>query len=101
MSVLSDVTLLIGQRAADLEKAREVFTAEIRAFVSGILGGVRRVRSEPWTSSRVRIDMPREIETEARATGFFNAQFAIGRANLRFKTPEQAANHNQKNYARR
>jgi hypothetical protein len=85
MSVLSEVTVLIGQRAADLEKAREVFTAETRAFVSGILGGLRRVRSEPWTSSRVRVEIPREIETEPRATGFFTAQFAIGRANLRFK----------------
>jgi hypothetical protein len=85
MSVLSEITLLIGQRAADLEKAREVFTAETRAFVTGILGGLRRVRSEPWTSARVRVEMPREIETEPRATGFFTTQFAVGRANLRFK----------------
>jgi hypothetical protein len=85
MSVLSEVTLLIGQRAADLEKSREVFTAEMRAFASGILGGLRRVRSEPWTTARVRVDMPREIETEGRSTGFFTAQFAIGRVNLRFK----------------
>jgi hypothetical protein len=85
MSVLSEVTILIAERASDLEKAREVFTAEIRAFSAGILGGIKRVRSEPWSSGRVRIDMPREIETEARATGFFNSQFAIGRAALRFK----------------
>jgi hypothetical protein len=85
MSVLSEVTILIAERASDLEKAREVFTAEIRAFAAGILGGIKRVRSEPWSSGRVRIDMPREIETEARATGFFNAQFAICRAGLRFK----------------
>lgn len=85
MSVLSEITQLIALRAADLEKAREVFTAEIRAFTSGILGGVRRVRSEPWTSARVRIDIPRDVESEGRSTGFFTSQFAVARANLRFK----------------
>ena len=85
MSTLSDVSILIGQRAADLEKAREIFTAEIRAFVSGILGGIRRARSDPWTTARVKVEIPREIETEAKSSGYFNSQFAIARANLRFK----------------
>jgi len=85
MSGLSEVSVLIGQRAGDLEKAREIFTAETRAFVTGILAGVRRVRSDPWTTPRVRIDVPREIETEAKATGSMSSQFAIARANLRFK----------------
>lgn len=85
MSTLSEVSILIGQRAGDLEKAREIFTAETRAFASGVLAGIRRVRSEPWASSRVRIDLPREIETEAKASGYLSNQFAIGRANLRFK----------------
>jgi hypothetical protein len=85
MSVLSEVSVLLGQRASDLEKAREVFTAEIRAFVTGILGGVRRVRSEPWMTARVRIDVPREIDTEAKSTGYLSSQFAVARATLRFK----------------
>jgi hypothetical protein len=85
MSTLSEVTLLIGQRAGDLEKAREIFTAETRSFVTGILAGIRRLRSEPWTTPRVRIDLPREIETEAKATGYLSSQFAISRCNLRFK----------------
>ena len=85
MSALSEVSILIGQRAGDLEKAREIFTAETRAFVSGILAGIRRARSDPWTTSRVRIDIPREIETEAKATGYVSSQFAIARNDLRFK----------------
>jgi hypothetical protein len=85
MSTLSEVTLLIGQRAGDLEKAREIFRAETRSFVSGILGGIRRLRSEPWTTPRVRIDLPREIDTEAKATGDLNSQFANARCDLRFK----------------
>ena len=60
MISLRELSLLIAQRAADLEKAREIFTAEVRAFVSGILAGVRRARSDPWTTSRVKIDIPRE-----------------------------------------
>lgn len=36
MSTLSEVTILVGQRARDIEKAREIFVAEIRAFVGGI-----------------------------------------------------------------
>lgn len=60
MSALSEVSILIGQRARDIEKAREIFTAEIRAFVAGILADVRRIRSDPWITSRVRIDLPRD-----------------------------------------
>jgi hypothetical protein len=85
MSGLSEVSLLIGQRAGDLEKAREIFTSESRAFVTGILGGVRRLRSEPWMTPRVRIDIPREIETEAKASGYLSSQFAVARCQLRFK----------------
>jgi hypothetical protein len=85
MSTLSEVTLLIGQRAGDLEKAREIFTAETRSFVTGILAGIMRLRSEPWTIPRVRVDLPREIETEAKATGYLSNQFAISRCLLRFK----------------
>jgi hypothetical protein len=85
MSALSEVSILIGQRARDIEKAREIFTAEIRAFVGGILAGVRRIRSDPWTTSRVRIDLPREIENEVKVSSDFSSQYAVARTELRFK----------------
>ena len=85
MSALSEVSLLIGQRARDIEKAREIFSAEIRAFVNGILAGVRRIRSDPWTTARVRVDLPRDIEFEAKASSEFTNQFAFARVSLRFK----------------
>lgn len=85
MSAISEVSILIGQRARDIEKAREIFTAEIRAFVGGILAGVRRIRSDPWTTSRVRLDLPREIENEAKIANDFSSQYAVARTELRFK----------------
>ncbi len=85
MSALSEVSILIGQRARDIEKAREIFTAEIRAFVGGILAGVRRIRSDPWTTSRVRLDLPREIDNETKTASDFSSQYALARAALRFK----------------
>jgi hypothetical protein len=81
MSALSEVSILIGQRARDIEKAREIFTAEIRAFFGGILAGVRRIRSDPWTTSRVRLDLPRESErssNRARMTACGSAGDAVG-----------------------
>lgn len=84
MSGLSEVSILFGERAGDLEKAREIFTAEIRSFVSGILAGIQRARSEPWVSPRVRVDIPREIETESK-TGYLSSQYASARAQVRFK----------------
>src|SRR4029079_15697065 len=85
MSVLSEVSVLIGQRARDIEKAREIFTAEIRAFVAGILGGVRRIRSDPWTTARVRNVLAREIESETKTASDFSSQYALARTELRFK----------------
>jgi len=85
MSALSEVSVLIGQRAGDLEKAREVFTAETRAFVTGILGAIRRLRSEPWMTRRVRVDIPKDIDTEAKSNGNLSGQFAVARCDLRFK----------------
>jgi hypothetical protein len=84
MSGLSELSILFGQRASDLEKAREIFTAEIRSFATGILAGIGRARSDPWVSARVRVDLPREIETEAKVT-YLSSQCAIARAQLRFK----------------
>jgi hypothetical protein len=85
MSTLSEVSILIGQNAADIEMARGVFTAETRRFVEGILEAIRRARSDPWTTARVRIDLPREIETESKTATYFSNQFAFARADLRFK----------------
>jgi len=85
MSSLSEVSLVIAQRAGDLEKAREIFTAETRAFVTGIVGAARRARSDSWATARVRLDLPREIENESKSTGYLSGQFAIGRAQVRFK----------------
>jgi len=85
MSALSEVSVLIAQRARDIEKAREIFTAEIRAFVIGILAGIRRVRTDPWTTSRVRLDFPKEPEFEAKASSEFSNQYASARVSLRFK----------------
>ncbi len=85
MSTLSEVSVLIGQRAGDLEKAREIFTTESRAFVTGILGSIRRLRSEPWMTPRVRIDLPKDIDTETRSNGNLSGQFAVARCDLRFK----------------
>src|SRR5687768_3512941 len=85
MSALSEVSILIGQRARDIEKAREIFTAEIRAFVGGVLAGVRRIRSDPWTTSRVRLELPRDIENEAKTASDFSSQYALARTELRFK----------------
>jgi len=85
MSGLSEVSILIGQSAASLEMAREVFTTETRRFVEGILEAVRRARAEPWTTARVRVDLPREIETESKTAAYISNQFAFARADLRFK----------------
>lgn len=85
MSTLSEVTILVGQRARDIEKAREIFVAEIRAFVGGILSGIRVIRGEPWTAPRVRIVLPKEIENETKTTSDLSSHYAIARTELRFK----------------
>ncbi len=85
MSTLSDVSLLIAENAAHLELAREVFTTETRRFVESALDGVRRTRSDPWTSGRIRVDLPDEIETESKAVAYLQSQFALARPYLRFK----------------
>jgi hypothetical protein len=84
MSGLSEVSRLFAQRAGDIEKAREIFTAETRSYVSTILNGIQRARTDPWVCGRIRIDLPREIESEARS-GYVSSQYAIARAVLRFK----------------
>src|SRR6185295_12560850 len=85
MNTWSGISLLIGERAGDLEKGREIFTAESQAFVNGILAGVRRTRSDPWTQGRVRVDLPRETDTEPKSAGYLSSQFVLARCALRFK----------------
>jgi hypothetical protein len=85
MSALSEVSLLIGQRAGDLEKAWDVFTAETRGYVTGILGAIQRARAEPWETGRIRVDLPREIDTEPKSTPYLSGRYAIARTSLRFK----------------
>ena len=84
MSGLSEVSRLFAGRAGDLEKAREIFTAETRSYVSAILSAILRTRGEPWLSGRVRLDIPREIENESK-TGYVASQYATARVVLRFK----------------
>lgn len=84
MSGLSEVSMLLGQRAGDLEKARDIFAAEMKSFVENVLGGIRRARSEPWVNGRVRVDLPREIEAESRV-GYLSSHSALARCELRFR----------------
>lgn len=74
--------ILIGQRAADLEKAQDVFITDTPGCVSNVLAAIRRARSEPWALARVRIDLPCETESEGKA-GAPPSQFA--RPELRFR----------------
>ncbi len=84
MNQLNEVSQLFAQRAGDIEKSREIFTAETRSFVSSILSSAQMVRAEPWTAGRVRLDLPREIDRELKA-GYLTSQFALARVDLRFK----------------
>jgi hypothetical protein len=84
MSGLSEVSVLVGQRAAEIEKARDIFTGEIRDFTKAVVAGLRRVRSEPWATSMVRLDLPKDIETESKGSDLRD-QFALARINLRFR----------------
>jgi hypothetical protein len=85
MTGLSDVSLLFGQHVWEIERAREMFTTETRNFVSSILESIRRARPDPWSTARVRITIQQEIENESKVTGYLRSQYAIGRANIRFK----------------
>jgi|CXWL01.1.fsa_nt_gi hypothetical protein len=85
MSRLSEVSVLMADRAADLEAAHEVFSVEIQEFVQGVLSSLRRIRAEPWIMPRVRIDLPREVDAASRAGARITDQFAVARAELRFK----------------
>lgn len=85
MSRLSEVSVLMADRAADLEAAHEVFSVETHEFVRSVLGSLRRIKAEPWVSAKVRIDLPREVDVATRNGVRITDQFAIARAELRFK----------------
>lgn len=85
MGTLSDVSVLLGQNAGDLEMARRVFTTETRRFVEGVLEALTRGGAEKWMTPRLRIDLPADIETEAKSTVGLTAQHATAVAKLRYK----------------
>jgi hypothetical protein len=84
-SGLSEVTVLIAQKASDIETARDIFKDEIGVFVGGLVSALRRSRSDPWSSSRIRLELPREIETETKSVSRATDHYAIGRVGVRFK----------------
>lgn len=79
------VSVLLAHKANDIETAREIFRDEINVFISGLVSALRRNRSDPWTSSRIKLDLPREVETEAKAVSRVTDHYAIGRVGVRFK----------------
>ena len=85
MSGLSEVTLLLAQKANDIESARSIFKDELAVFVGGMVSALRRARSDPWTTGRMKLDLPREVEVETKAVARVTDHFAIGRVGVRFK----------------
>lgn len=85
MSGLSEVTVLLAQKANDIETARDIFKDEIAVFVNGLVSALRRSRSDPWTTSRIRLELPREIETESKSVSRVTDHYAIARVGVRFK----------------
>lgn len=53
--------------------------------MTSILSALRQARSEPWVQARVRIDLPSEIDYEARSGGPLSSQYAQAPCDLRFK----------------
>ena len=83
MSELSEVSILFGQHVSDIEKARDIFTAETRRFVSDLL---ESVKDEEWSSPKVKIGTENAaLETEEKLTGFISRQYARTSLDLRFK----------------
>src|SRR6188472_2660863 len=85
MSTLSEVTCVLGQRAAELERAREIFTSEIRRFSEGVLSILRQRHQEAWLSPRIRLECPSEILFENKPFGMLRTQFAQAAVAVRFK----------------
>lgn len=85
MNRLSEVTHLFSKHVWEIERARETFTSETRNFVVAVLQSLRQTRSEPWASHRIRINLEADIEREGKVTAYLTAQYAIARAQIRFK----------------
>jgi hypothetical protein len=86
MSELSEVSILFGQHVSDIERARDIFTAETRRFVSDLLENINDERSGPWSSPKLQIKTKDgELENEEKITGFLSRQFAMATLPLCFK----------------
>src|SRR5258706_2901353 len=86
MSELSEVSILFGQHVANIEKARDIFTAETRRFVSDLLENISDERSGPWNSPKVQVKTKdAALENEEKITGFLSRQFAVASLPLCFK----------------
>ena len=85
MNSLSEVTCVLAQRAAELERAREIFVGEIRRFTEAVLANLKQRRADAWISPRVRLDCPKDILFESKTTGYFRTEFAQGPVVARFK----------------
>ena len=85
MSALSEVTCVFAERAAELERARELFITEIRAFTDSVLSGLRARSAYNWISPRVRLDVPSDILFDHKTTGYLRTQYAHAAVTVRFK----------------
>lgn len=85
MSSLSEVSCVFGQRVAELERAHEIFTQEIRRFSGDVLARLRQRHPETWFSPRIRLDCPSEVLSESKPIGALRGQFAQLAVGVRFK----------------
>lgn len=86
MIELSEVSILFGQHVSDIEKARDIFTAETRRFVDDLLESVRDEGSGPWSTPKVQVKTKdASLETEEKITGFVSKQYARTSVDLCFK----------------
>jgi hypothetical protein len=86
MSELSEVSILFGQHVSDIERARDIFTAETRRFVGDLLDALGHDRSGPWSAPKVQVKTKdADLEKEEKITGFLSRQYALASLPLCFK----------------
>jgi hypothetical protein len=86
MSELSDVSILFGQHVLDIERARDIFTAETRRFIGDLLSAIENDRTGSWSSPKIQIKTKdAELENEGKSTGFLSRQYVIATLPLCFK----------------
>src|SRR5262245_52993452 len=86
MSELSEVSILFGQHVSDIERARDIFTAETRRFVGDLLEALGDERAGPWMSPKIQIKTKDvDLENEEKITGFLSRQYALASLPLCFK----------------